>query len=64
MRRDTYKDSYLTVTDIINESGRLQARRLVFRNEFGSVEKEYHRVFEGNGVKDPMNGCGELEQDD
>ena len=64
MRRDTYKDSYLTVTDIINESGRLQARRLVFRNEFGSVEKEYHRVFEGNGVKDPMNGGGELEQDD
>ena len=57
MRRVTYKDRITTIIDVIevDETGRriLQARRTTNRNEFGSIESEHHRVFQGNGIEDP-----------
>ena len=51
MHRTTYHDEYLTVTDIITD-GQLVARRILIRSEYGGVEKEYHKVFQGQGVED------------
>lgn len=56
--RATYLDPYLSVIDIVSKENRLLARRVIFKNEFGSVEKEYHKVFSGNGVPDPLQGGG------
>lgn len=57
MRRVTYQDRITTIIDVIeeDETGRriLQARRTTNRNEFGSIESEHHRVFQGNGIEDP-----------
>lgn len=53
MRRITYQDKLTTIVDVIDETGLLQARRTIHRNEFGSFEKEYHKVFSGMGVPDP-----------
>ena len=64
MRRDTYKDKYITVMDVFDNAGKLQARRVTFRNEHGSVEKEYHRVFQGDGVADPDGKGDNHGQDD
>ena len=54
MRRLTYQDKVTTIIDVIDENGLLQARRTTHRNEFGSIEKEYHKVFAGNGLPDPV----------
>ena len=43
-RIKVYEDQYLTVTDCV-DSGELAARRIVMKNEYGSIEKEYHKVF-------------------
>ena len=51
MNRVTYHDEYLTVTDVLAD-GQLVARRILIRSEFGGVEKEYHKVFQGHGVED------------
>ena len=51
MIRVTYHDEYLTVTDVLVD-GQLVARRILLRSEFGGVEKEYHKVFQGHGVED------------
>ena len=51
MNRVTYHDEYLTVTDVLAD-GQLVARRILLRSEFGGVEKEYHKVFQGHGVED------------
>ena len=42
-----YEDRFLRVIDITDGSGKTVARRVIFRNEFGSTEKEYHKVFGG-----------------
>ena len=57
MSRVTDQDRITTIIDVIeeDETGRriLQARRTTNRNEFGSIESEHHRVFQGNGIEDP-----------
>ena len=62
MRRVTYKDRITTIIDVIevDETGRkiLQARRTTNRNEFGTIESEHHRVFQGNGIEDPAEEGG------
>lgn len=65
MRRITYSDKYTTIMDVFDAAGMLQARRVTFKNEHGSVEKEYHRVFQGDGVTDPgIKGDKYHESDD
>ena len=51
MNRVTYHDEYLTVTDVLAD-GQLVARKILIRSEFGGVEKEYHKIFQGHGVED------------
>ena len=51
MHRVTYKDDYLTVIDVLVD-GKLVARKIMIRSEFGGVEKEYHKIFKGHGVDD------------
>lgn len=45
-----YEDRFLRVIDIVDESKKTYARRVIFRNEFGTSEKEYRKVF-----TDPVN---------
>lgn len=40
-----YEDAFIRIIDITQADGRIVARRVIFRNEFGGVEKEYHKVF-------------------
>lgn len=51
MHRVTYHDPYITITDVLAD-GQLVARRILIRSEYGGVEKEYHKVFQGKGVDD------------
>ena len=51
MHRITYKDEYLTVIDVLVD-GKLVARKIMIRSEFGGVEKEYHKIFQDHGVED------------
>lgn len=51
MHRVTYKDDYLTVIDVLVD-GKLAARKIMIRSEFGGVEKEYHKIFQDHGVDD------------
>lgn len=44
--RITYADRVMRVYDLYNSEGLLMARRVVFLDPCGAVEKEYHRVYE------------------
>jgi hypothetical protein len=43
----TYSDRVMRVYDIFDSRGLLVARRVVFLDPCGAVEKEYHRVYNG-----------------
>lgn len=61
MHRVTYHDPYITITDVLAD-GQLVARRILIRTEFGGIEKEYHKVFQGKGVDDVQAGTREASE--
>ena len=62
--RTSYRDKHTVIQDAIDsDTGYLIARKVTMMNEFGSFEKDYHRVFR-TGVPDPLKGAKDIAEDD
>ena len=65
VNRITYKDKHTIIRDVIDsDTGNIVARKVTMMNEFGSWEKDYHRVFWNGGVPDPLKGAKGVAEDD